>query len=85
MNVYKDEWIWVETIEEWHDMCPEALEAPDEFPVSVQIIEIDSGLLFSVLPCEVGTYLWNSPYEVGFIADFDVDEEEEEKKEDTYH
>ena len=83
MNVYKDEWIWCETEEDWERMCPEAEEIPEEFPVSVQLIETDTGLLFSVLPTEMGTYLWNSPHESQFIVEFNMDDDE--KKDDTYH
>ena len=78
MNVFNDGWFWVENEEEWHDVCPEAEDIPDEYPVSVQILETDVGIIFSVLPPELGTYLWNSPYEMEFIPDFDIDKDEDD-------
>ena len=84
MNVYEDEWYWCEDLTEFEAMFPEADRTPEEFPVSVQVIETNMGLLFSVLPTEMGTYLWNAPQEVQFIADFELDEEDDKKKE-TYH
>jgi len=75
--VASDGWYWVESEDEWFDICPEAEDIPQEFPVAVQILETSDGLLFSTMPPEIGTYLWNSPYEVGFIADFSLDDDED--------
>lgn len=85
MNVITEGWLWVENEDEWHDLCPEAEDIPEEFPVSVQILETTDGLLFSTLPPEIGTFLWNSPWELEFIPDFDVDEEEVDPDEPYYN
>ena len=80
MNVITEGWLWVENEEEWHDLCPEAEDIPEDFPVSVQIIETSDGPIFSTLPTEVGTFLWNSPWEVEFIPDFDDGHDEDDVK-----
>ncbi len=80
MNVITEGWFWIETEDEWMDICPEADDIPEEFPVAVQTIETNEGILFSTMPTELGTYLWNAPGEIQFIADFDFQD-----KEDKYH
>lgn len=74
MNVIDANWYWCETEDDWHDVCPEAEDIPQEFPVAVQIIETSDGLLFSAMLPELGTFLWNSPHEMEFIPDFDFDD-----------
>jgi hypothetical protein len=83
MNVFDECWYLIQNEKEWEDICPEATTAPTEYPVSVQLLDTSDGLLFSVLPAELGSFLWNNPFEIDYIPDFDYDDDDEDEEE--YH